>query len=137
MTDEPDGGAADPSLKLERVGCPAPVCGAVFEIPVGRLGRNVYCLECGRRMTARPVGHTGRLRAKEAGERSGSGADIERLPLIAVLDDIRSLWNVGSIFRNGKWAVFDPASPVNSAYGITIFLELILSLTPAYRFGIC
>jgi len=45
------------------------------------------------------VGHTGRLRAKEAGERSGSGADIERLPLIAVLDDIRSLWNVGSIFR--------------------------------------
>ena len=39
MTDEPDGGAADPSLKLERVGCPAPVCGAVFEIPVGRLGK--------------------------------------------------------------------------------------------------
>ena len=99
MTDEPDGGAADPSLKLERVGCPAPVCGAVFELPVGRLGRNVYCLECGRRMTARAVGHTVRLRAKEAGEGSGSGADIKRLPLVAVLDDIRSLWNVGSIFR--------------------------------------
>ena len=50
-------------------------------------------------MTARPVGHTVRLRAKEEGEGSGSGVDIERLPLVAVLDDIRSLWNVGSIFR--------------------------------------
>ncbi len=100
MTDETDGGAADPSLKLERVGCPAPLCGAVFEIPAGRLGRNIYCLECGRRMTARPVGHTERLRAKETGDASGSGAAIERLPLAAILDDIRSLWNVGSIFRS-------------------------------------
>ncbi|MEE3182109.1 MAG: TrmH family RNA methyltransferase [Planctomycetota bacterium] len=99
MTDETGGGAADPSLKLERVGCPAPHCGAVFEIPAGRLGRNIYCLECGRRMTARPVGHTERLRAKETEGASGSGAEIERLPLAAVLDDIRSLWNVGSIFR--------------------------------------
>ena len=99
MTDETGGGAADPSLKLERVGCPAPHCGAVFEISAGRLGRNIYCLECGRRMTARPVGHTERLRAKETGGASGAGADIERLPLAAILDDIRSLWNVGSIFR--------------------------------------
>ena len=50
-------------------------------------------------MTARPVGHTERLRAKETGGASGSGAAIERLPLAAILDDIRSLWNVGSIFR--------------------------------------
>ena len=50
-------------------------------------------------MTARPVGHTERLRAKETGGASGAGADIERLPLAAILDDIRSLWNVGSIFR--------------------------------------
>ena len=97
MTDETGGGAADPSLKLERVGCPAPLCGAVFEIPAGRLGRNIYCLECGRRMTARPVGHTERLRAKETGGASGSGAAIERLPLAAILDDIRSLWNVLSV----------------------------------------
>jgi tRNA G18 (ribose-2'-O)-methylase SpoU len=39
------------------------------------------------------------LRAKEADGGSGPGADIERLPLAAILDDIRSLWNVGSIFR--------------------------------------
>ena len=50
-------------------------------------------------MTARPVGHTERLRAKETEGDSGPGAGIERLPLAAILDDIRSLWNVGSIFR--------------------------------------
>ena len=31
---------------------------------------------------------------------SGPGAQVERLPLAAILDDIRSLWNVGSIFRS-------------------------------------
>ncbi len=98
--EEPGGGAADPSLKMERVGCPVPVCGAIFEIPAGRLGRNIYCLECGRRMTARPAGQSERLRARESGTGSGPGAPIERLPLAAVLDDIRSLWNVGSIFRS-------------------------------------
>ena len=50
-------------------------------------------------MTARPAGHSERLRARERETGAGSGADIERLPLAAVLDDIRSLWNVGSIFR--------------------------------------
>ena len=98
MSDETGGGAADPSLKLERVGCPAPLCGAVFEIPAVRLGRNIYCIECGLRMTARPAGRSGRLRASEAGAASGGGA--ERFPLAAILDDIRSLWNVGSIFRS-------------------------------------
>ena len=98
--EEPGGGAADPSLKMERGGCPGPVCGAIFEIPAGRLGRNIYCLECGRRMTARPAGHSERLRARESGTGSGPGAPIARLPLAAVLDDIRSLWNVGSIFRS-------------------------------------
>ena len=82
--EEPGGGAADPSLKMERVGCPVPVCGAIFEIPAGRLGRNIYCLECGRRMTARPAGHSERLRARESGTGSGPGAPIERLPLAAV-----------------------------------------------------
>ena len=98
--EEPDGGAADPSQKMERVGCPVPVCGAIFEIPAGRLGRNIYCLECGRRMTARPAGQSERLRARESETGSVEGAAIERLPLAAVLDDIRSLWNVGSIFRS-------------------------------------
>ena len=50
-------------------------------------------------MTARPVGHTERLRARQEAGASGSGARIERLPLAAILDDVRSLWNVGSIFR--------------------------------------
>ena len=100
MSDETGGGAADPSLKLERVGCPAPLCGAVFEIPAVRLGRNIYCIECGRRMTARPAGPAARPRARAAEGASGPGAQVERLPLAAILDDIRSLWNVGSIFRS-------------------------------------
>ncbi len=100
MSDETGGGAADPSLKLERVGCPAPLCGAVFEIPAVRLGRNIYCIECGRRMTARPAGPAARPPARAAEGPSGPGAQVERLPLAAILDDIRSLWNVGSIFRS-------------------------------------
>ena len=100
LSDGTCGGAADPSLKLERVGCPAPLCGAVFEVPARRLGRNIYCIECGRRMTARPPGHSERLRAREAEGAAGGGAGVERLPLGAILDDIRSLWNVGSIFRS-------------------------------------
>ena len=100
MSDETGGGAADPSLKLERVGCPAPLCGAVFEIPAVRLGRNIYCIECGRRMTARPAGPAARPPARAAEGSSGPGAQVERLPLAAILDDIRSLWNVGSIFRS-------------------------------------
>ena len=79
--------------------CPSRACAAVFEIATQRLGRSVDCPACGRRLTARPLGVDERLRAQEARLRGETGAPIERLPLAVLVDNVRSLWNVGSIFR--------------------------------------
>lgn len=88
---------------LASVRCPAPACGVVFEIAVERLGRNVYCIQCGRRMTAKPAGVEEALERREAEGRSGGGPDgsstVERLPFRVLVDNVRSLWNVGSMFR--------------------------------------
>ncbi len=63
----------------------------------GQVGR---CPTCSRDMVARPAALEEELRRREATVRGGSGAaGIERLPLIALLDNVRSLWNVGSMFR--------------------------------------
>ncbi len=81
------------------VRCPSEACGAEFEIATHRLGRSVHCPSCGVRMTARPLEIERRLREQQARIRGGPGAAIERLPFAVVLDNVRSLWNVGSMFR--------------------------------------
>jgi len=81
------------------VRCPATQCSALFELPAERLGRNVYCLECGARMTARPAAVGEQLRIAERQRAGAAGAAVERLPLVVLVDNVRSLWNVGSIFR--------------------------------------
>ncbi|MCP3981260.1 MAG: RNA methyltransferase [bacterium] len=88
-----------PNEKTAPVRCPSAGCGVVFDVPERRLGRNVYCLACGVRLTARPVDIEPRLRRRQETHRAGSGADVRRLPLIVLVDNVRSLWNVGSIFR--------------------------------------
>ncbi|NIM00389.1 MAG: TrmH family RNA methyltransferase [Acidobacteria bacterium] len=50
-------------------------------------------------MTARPLEVERKLLDQQARIRGGPGAAIERLPLTVVLDNVRSLWNVGSMFR--------------------------------------
>ncbi len=50
-------------------------------------------------MTARPLEIEQKLLDQQARIRGGRGAAIERLPFAVVLDNVRSLWNVGSIFR--------------------------------------
>ena len=82
-----------------RVRCPAERCAAIFEVSDERLGRNVYCLSCGTRMTARPVEVEDALVHRERRVGGSAGDGVRRLPLVALLDDIRSLWNVGSMFR--------------------------------------
>ncbi len=84
---------------IAQVRCPSPPCGAVFDIPAGRLGRNIYCLSCGKRMTAKPLEFSEALKERQLETQGGPGATIERLPFVVLLDDIRSLWNVGSTFR--------------------------------------
>ncbi len=51
-------------------------------------------------MTARPASVEPLLVAQARRRPGGAGADVRRLPLTVVLDDVRSLWNVGSIFRS-------------------------------------
>lgn len=50
-------------------------------------------------MTARPLGVAEQLALQEERVRGEAGAGIPRLPLAVLVDNVRSLWNVGSIFR--------------------------------------
>ncbi|MCH7781009.1 MAG: TrmH family RNA methyltransferase, partial [Acidobacteria bacterium] len=50
-------------------------------------------------MTARPLEVERKLLEQQARIGGGEGAEIERLPFAVVLDNVRSLWNVGSMFR--------------------------------------
>ncbi len=82
-----------------RVQCPSAGCAAVFEIQAERLGRNMHCRVCNVRMTARPLAVEAKLVAQQQRVFGQAGAAIERLPLAVLVDNVRSLWNVGSIFR--------------------------------------
>ena len=85
--------------ELVPVICRDSACRRPFHVPSRQLGRNVYCLHCGKRMTARPAEVEQRLLERERSSAGGAGADLRRLPLRVIVDNVRSLWNVGSIFR--------------------------------------
>jgi tRNA(Leu) C34 or U34 (ribose-2'-O)-methylase TrmL len=80
-------------------GVRCPRCESVFELPSSRLGRNVLCPACGGRMTARPLEIEQTLRRRARTAQAGAGVAHPRLPLVVLVDNVRSLWNVGSIFR--------------------------------------
>ena len=84
---------------MTRVRCPSSACAVIFELPATRLGRSEHCPCCGVRMTARPLGVEERLREQEQRIAARPGAAIDRLPLAVLVDNVRSLWNVGSVFR--------------------------------------
>ena len=79
--------------------CPDPGCATVFSVEAARLGKNARCPACGIGLTARPLAVEEQLRAQEARVRGGAGADMRRLPLAVLVDNVRSLWNVGALFR--------------------------------------
>lgn len=88
---------------IRTIRCPATGCATLFPIEARRLGRNVYCPACGGRLTARPPSIDDRLAQRAAAvpaRDERSGAAIARLPLTVIVDNVRSLWNVGSIFRS-------------------------------------
>jgi tRNA G18 (ribose-2'-O)-methylase SpoU len=82
-----------------RVRCPSAACNRVLDVLPEWLGRNMYCPACGVRMTARPVSVEVRLRERQRSIAAVEGSPIRRLPLVVLVDNVRSLWNVGSIFR--------------------------------------
>jgi tRNA G18 (ribose-2'-O)-methylase SpoU len=71
----------------------------VFRLLSEWLGRNMYCPACGVRMTARSVEVEERLRRRRHRVGLTPAGRLQRLPLVALVDNLRSLWNVGSIFR--------------------------------------
>lgn len=77
-----------------------PRCGAVFGVEARRLGRSTPCPSCHGRLTARPLALEAALHQRARQAVGGQGLDSPRLPIVALLDDVRSLWNVGSIFRS-------------------------------------
>ncbi len=79
--------------------CPRPDCGSLFTDIEAIPGKLVICPDCRRPMNARPASMDAELQAREKESPGGPGAPIQRLPLAVLADNIRSLWNVGSIFR--------------------------------------
>jgi tRNA G18 (ribose-2'-O)-methylase SpoU len=82
-----------------RVRCQREGCGTIFELPDERLGRSTHCPACGGRMTARPLEVDEMLRRQQERITGGSGGPKDRLPFVVLVDNVRSLWNVGAIFR--------------------------------------
>jgi tRNA G18 (ribose-2'-O)-methylase SpoU len=87
-------------MKTARVRCPSQRCSQIIEILPEWLGRNMYCPFCGARMTAKPLEVEAHLLERQGSVSGAAGAPVERLPLVALVDNVRSLWNVGSIFRS-------------------------------------
>lgn len=71
----------------------------MFTVGPQRLGRNHRCPQCGIGLTARPLDIEGRLRDQEDKIQGLESSPLPRLPLAVLVDNVRSLWNVGSIFR--------------------------------------
>ena len=82
---------------LVRVRCPNPGCRSELELPPCRLGKNEPCPRCGQVITVVPIA----VRERASSERARRGGAVPRrtMPVALVLENIRSLWNVGSVFR--------------------------------------
>jgi tRNA G18 (ribose-2'-O)-methylase SpoU len=89
--------------------CPHLDCCAEFEVPDGT--RYVQCSACARAVNARDVKHFEHVQKQferlSADPSKTSFCGASPLGLTVLLEDIRSLWNVGSIFRTADGAGFD------------------------------
>ena len=92
--------------------CPNPRCKLNFEVPDERQGKNGPCPQCGQVITfrsleiIREVERQHQLREAKRAASAGGNASAEVAPYMALLEDLRSLWNVGSIFRSADGAGF-------------------------------
>jgi len=93
--------------------CPNPKCRRTFEVPEARSGRNGPCPNCGQVITLRPLAVWKQIERQQqrlaaAGRARSSPAPAGRPGrLLALVEDVRSLWNVGSIFRTADGAGFE------------------------------
>lgn len=93
--------------------CPFPDCLAEFEVLSEATDRfpSAFCPDCGRACLARPVQLLDDLIKRRQLGQSGSGPHLhcssgQEADLVVVLDDIRSLHNVGATFRTADAAGF-------------------------------
>ena len=82
--------------------CPYPTCNLTFMASFERIGR---CDHCGRLMSARSLEFWLQTDKKleqmqSAGKLAEAIVSGTRFHLLAMVDNVRSLWNVGSIFRS-------------------------------------
>jgi len=90
--------------------CPNPNCRYTFEVPDDRAGRNGPCPQCGQVITFRSLDilkHVERERERQAVAGHQFNSDWSpgaQSGCMALLEDIRSLWNVGAIFRTADGA---------------------------------
>jgi tRNA G18 (ribose-2'-O)-methylase SpoU len=59
----------------------------------------MYCPACGVRMTAKPVEAEAELGRRPGHVAGGRGDGSPRLPFAVLVDNVRSLFNIGAIFR--------------------------------------
>jgi tRNA G18 (ribose-2'-O)-methylase SpoU len=94
--------------------CPNPRCKHMFEVPDDRQGKNGPCPACGQVITYRSLAVLEEIerqhrRTVEHCRTSRQGhTGLAKVRFGAVLEDIRSLWNVGAIFRTADGAGFAP-----------------------------
>jgi tRNA G18 (ribose-2'-O)-methylase SpoU len=86
--------------------CPNPKCKHSFDVPDERQGKNGPCPNCGQVITFRSLEIILEVERQHARlpVKKGEAGGVPRYS--AVLEDIRSLWNVGSIFRSADGAGF-------------------------------
>ena len=88
--------------------CPNPRCKFVFDVPDERAGKNGPCPQCGQVITFRSLEIIRAIERQHELTRQRKDAPAGPVPRFsALLEDIRSLWNVGSIFRSADGAGFE------------------------------
>jgi tRNA G18 (ribose-2'-O)-methylase SpoU len=93
--------------------CPSPKCRHEFDLPCSTDRANSACPACGQTATFRSLELAVHV-DKVYGHKLASGdtieslaaAEVEQATLSVLVEDVRSLWNVGSIFRTADGSGF-------------------------------
>lgn len=91
--------------------CPNPKCSHEFDVPDEREGKNGPCPNCGQVITLRSIAVLNEIQRQHAKRAALVPQTLDpqngALPnFSAAMEDIRSLWNVGSMFRTADGAGF-------------------------------
>jgi tRNA G18 (ribose-2'-O)-methylase SpoU len=90
--------------------CPYLECAATFDTPEGKPLRRGSCPKCAALISFHPVEHwlaiEKRIAQEHLPKHGGPTLNGSQPAMVAILEDVRSLWNVGSMFRTADGAGF-------------------------------